>query len=151
MHAMHDLAPHAARLKYVAFIHACHLAAALASRLERLTGDALHLELAVLHNVDCTLAGSAICTRAVLVVEALMLTKVNAAGKLADEHHVHTPDDLGTKRRRIGQRIVDLDGAKVGIEAELLADAQQALFGAWGRRIGRIPLGTTDGCQQHGI
>ena len=128
MHAMNDLTPHAARLQHVALIHARHLAAALARRLKRLTGDALNLVLAVLHHVDRPLTVRTIGTRTILIVETLMLAKVNATGELANEHHIHTLDDLGAKRRRTGQRIVDLDGTKVGIEAELLADAQQALL-----------------------
>ena len=82
MHAMHDLAPHAARLQHVALIHARHFTATLAGRFERLTGNALHLELAVLHHIDHTLARSAISARAVLVVETIVLAKVNVAGKL---------------------------------------------------------------------
>ena len=151
MHAMNDLTPHAARLQYVALIHARYLTAALASRLKCLTGDALHLVLAVFHHIDRALTGSTVGTSAILIVETLMLTEVDTAGELADEHHINALDDLGTKRRRTGQRIVNLDGTKVGIEAELLADTQQALLRTRGRRVGRIPLGSADGCQQHGV
>ena len=64
LHAMHDLAPHAARLQHVALINARHLAATFARRLKCLARNAFNLVLAILHHVDRTLTGRTRSARA---------------------------------------------------------------------------------------
>ena len=151
VHAVHHLAPHAGGLQHVALVHARHLVAALAGGLKGLARDALHLVLAILHHVVGALTGRAIGTGARFVVKALATAKVHATGELAHEHHVHALDDLGTQGGGTGQGIVDLHRAQVGVEAQLLAYAQQALLGARCGRVGGVPLGAAHARQQHGI
>ena len=109
------------------------LLAALARCLERLAGDALDLVLAVLERVVGALALGAVGAGALLVVEALALAEVQAAGELAHDHEVDAGDDLGLKRGGAGERVENLHGAQVGVEAQALADAEQALPRGAGR------------------
>ena len=151
MHAMNYLAPHAGGLEHVAFIDARHLTATLACGLKGLTSNALDLVLAILHNVHRALTGFTVCASALLVVETLMATKVDATRKLAHEHHVNTLDDLGLKGGGTGKRVVDLHRAKIGVKPQSFANAQETLLGTRSVWIGRIPLGSAYARQQNGV
>ena len=64
-----------------------------------LARNALNLALAILHHVDRTLTGRARSARAFLIIEAVVLAKVNGAGELTDKYHIHALDNLGPQRR----------------------------------------------------
>ena len=127
--AVHDLAPHAAGLKHVGLIDAGHLAAALASSLERLAGDALHLILAILEACRRRAGPSRRRRRRPPRRRSVALAEVQASGELAHDHKVDALDDLGLKRGSACS-IEDLHGAQVGVQAQALADAQKARLGA---------------------
>ena len=148
---MHDLTPHAAGFQHVRLVDAGHLVTALARGFERLARDALHLVLAVFQRVVGALAGGAVRAAAFFVVETLAAAEVQAARQLADNHHVHAVHDLGLEGGRVGQRGEDLHGTQVRVQAQRLADAQQALLGTRLRGVGGIPLRTADRRQQHGV
>ena len=148
---MHDLAPQAARLQHVGLVHTRHLAAALAGDFEGLAGDALDLVLGVLQRVVGALARRSVHAGGRLVVEALAATEVQATGELADDHHVHAVDDLRAQRGGVGQSVEDLHGTQVGVQAQLLTDAQEPLLRTRGGRIGGVPLRAAHGSQQHRV
>ena len=78
-----------------------------------------------------------------------VFSEIDTAGELTHEHQVHAVEDFGLERRRVTKCGMQLDGPQVGVETELLADAQQALLGP---DLGRwTPLGTADGAQQHRV
>ena len=81
----------------------------------------------------------------------MALAEVEAAGELAHDGDVDALDDLGAQGGGPGQRAEDLDRAQVGVEAQLLADAQQALLGAGLGAVGGVPLGAAHGGEQHGV
>ena len=65
-----------------------------------------------------------------------LVAEVDAAGELADDEQVDALDVA--EGRRAGERFDRADGAQVGEQAELLADAEQARLGA---RTAVVPLG----------
>ena len=114
---MHDLAPHAGSLEHVGLVDARHLLATLARSLERLTGDTLDLVLAVLERVVSALPLGAVYAGTLLIVEALALAEVQTTRQFAHDHEVDTCDDFGLQRGSAGERVEDLHGAQVGVEA----------------------------------
>ena len=148
---MDNLAPQAGGLQHVALVDARDLVATLARGLEGLARNALDLVLAVLHGVVGALAAAAVGARALLVVEALAAPKVQAAGKLANNHEVNALDDLRTQRRGPCQGVVDLHGTQVGVEAQALADAQKPLLRARCLGVGGVPLGPAHRGEKDGI
>ena len=109
--SMNDFAPHAAGLQNVSFVDAGNLLAALAGSLECLTGNALNLIFTILKRIVCALARFAIGACALFVVETLALTKIQTAGKLANNHHVYAIDHLRLQGRGLGQCVENLNGA----------------------------------------
>ncbi|KAG1388336.1 hypothetical protein G6F59_016000 [Rhizopus arrhizus] len=79
-----------------------------------------------------------------------LVAEVDAAGQFAYHHEVHALQQLGLDRRGVQRRLVGAHRAQVGIQAQRLADCQQALFRAHlGVRVG--PLRATDRTQQHRV
>ncbi len=70
--------------------------------------------------------------RALLAVaevgDGLRLAEVDAAGQLAQDHDVEALDQLALERGGIGERRIGHGRAQVGVEREILAQAQQAGF-----------------------
>ena len=60
-------------------------------------------------------------------------------------------DPLAAQRAGVDQRRERLDRAQVGVEAEALAKAEQALLGARRVGIGAVPLRAADGAEQDGV
>ena len=148
---MHDLTPHAGRFQNIALVNARYLVLALASRLKSLACNTLNLVLAVLQHVVSALTLAAVCACALFVVEALTLAEVQATGKLANDHHVNAVDNLGLQCGGICQGVEDLNRTQVGVQAQSLADAQQALFRARSVRVGGVPLRATYRSKQNRI
>jgi hypothetical protein len=78
------------------------------------------------------------------------LAEIDVPGELADDHEIEPGDDLGLERRCRGELGIEQRGAQVGEEAERLADAEDPLLGPRRARQ-RVPLGATDGPEQHGV
>jgi hypothetical protein len=76
------------------------------------------------------------------------LAEVDAAGQLADDHHVEAGDDLGLQRGEFGRE--GEGGAQIGEHAQPLAEAEQAGLGALVAGDAR-PLRAADGAHQHGV
>ncbi len=84
------------------------------------------------------------------VGDGLRLAEIHAAGQLAQDHDVEALDQLALERGGIRQRRIGHRGAQVGIEAEVLAQAQQAGFRA--HLVGHlVPLRAADGTEDHRV
>ena len=124
----------------VALFGRVHLVAALAGKVEGDLGDALDL----VRRVDLRVDGALL---AVLERDDLLrLAEVHAARQLAHDHDVEALDQLALQRGGVGERRIADGGAQVGEQAEVLAQPQEAGFGA--HRIGNaVPLRTADGAE----
>ena len=80
-----------------------------------------------------------------------LVAEVDAAGQLAHDEQVGAGDPLRAQRARVEQRRARPDRAQVGVQAEALAEAEQALLGARRVGVGRVPLRPADGAEQHGV
>src|SRR5207249_10647912 len=96
----------------------------LAGRLESDLGDADDLRRRVDLGVDATLAARRL-------LDALGLAEVDAAGQLADDQEVGAGDDLRLERGGVRQHGVQLRGAQVRVQAQMLAHAQQLVLRAY--------------------
>ena len=107
---------------------------------EREAHDAADLLVGVLERVDRARAP------ADRLAEA-RLAEVEAAGELADEEDVDARDAVRLQRRRAGEGRVHAHRAEVRVEAERLAEPEEALLGAHlGARV--VPLRAADGAEQ---
>ena len=102
--------------------------------------DSVDLLLGVGHAVD----GPPSASRAPTLLRP---PEVKAPGELADDQEVEPLEHLGLERGRIDQLRIARDGAEVGEEAELLADAQQPVLGP-GLSRGVVPLGAAHGAEE---
>ena len=71
---------------------------------------------------------------------AFRLAEVEATSELSYDDHVDAVQVLGFEGCCVPELRVDLDGADIGEEVELLAEGEQALLGA-DRGLGVVPLG----------
>ena len=85
------------------------------------------------------------------VLGARLLAEVDPAGQLAHDEQVGALDPLAPQRRGVIERRQRLDGAQVGVQAEPLAQPEQALLGTRRLRVGGVPLGAADGREQHRV
>src|SRR4051812_45799342 len=116
-HARDDLAPQPRGLEDVRLVDARH---ARAREAEGDLGDALDLPLGVDARVVCTSIAPA------------PIPEVDAAGELAHHQQVGALDALALQRTRVEQRARRAHGAQVRVEAESLAQPEEALLGARG-------------------
>ncbi len=135
-----DAVPEHAVAHDVALLGGVDLVLALARKVEGDAGDALDLARRVDGRVDGALLA---------VFEGhhfLRQAEVGAAGELAQDEDVEAFDELALQRGGFGEcRIAD-GGAEVGEEVEVLAQAQQAAFGA--DVVGDVvPLRAADGAE----
>ena len=121
-----------------------HLVAAKARKLEGDSGDALDL----VGLVDLRVDGALLAVTKIL--DLLRLAEIDAAGQLAHDHDVEAVDAVALQRGGVGERRVADRRAEIGEELEILAQAQQACFGALLVRH-TVPFGTADGAEHHGI
>ena len=142
-HLDRDLAPEAGGLEDVGLVDGRHELAAAAGEGEGEADDAADFVLGVDEGVHGALALGRLRP-------ALGLAEVEAAGELADDEEVHAGHALGLERGEAGEGGDGGDGAEIGVEAEGLADAEEALLGA-DLGVGVVPLGSADGPEQHGI
>ena len=96
--------------------------AAPARELERLAQDALDFKTVV----DIGIIGG------VATVQSSFLAEIHAAGQFADAEEIGAVHQFLLERGFVDQRLERLHGPQVGIQAELLAHREQALFGAHG-------------------
>ena len=82
---------------------------------------------------------------------ARLLAEVDAAGELAHDEQVGALDDLAAQRAGVVERRQRADRAQVRVQAQALAQAEQALLGARRVGVGRVPLRAADGGEQHGV
>src|SRR5216683_1282383 len=80
---------------------------------------------------------------------APLLAEVQPAGQLAHHHQVHVLQQLGLERRRLHQAGMDADRTQVGVQLQLLAQAEQPLLRTH-RRV-RVPLRPSDGPEEHRV
>ena len=80
-----------------------------------------------------------------------LVAEVDAAGELAHDEQVGALDDLAAQRAGVVERRQRADRAQVGVQAEALAQAEQALLGARRVGVGRVPLRAADRGEQHGV
>ncbi len=144
VHPLHLFPPEHARFHDVRLLRRAHPALPLAGELEGDAGDPADL----LGRVDLRVDAAAAAVRQRL--DAARLAEIDAAGELADDHHVEPADDLRLQRRGIDERIEDHRRPQVGEQRQVLAQAQQAALGLLGERQ-RVPLRAADGAEQHGI
>ena len=136
-------APEPGGFQDVGLVHRCQLAAAAASQLEPDAEHALDLRFGVAHGIDAddALRGFG---------AALGLGIVEAAGELADDHHIHALKDVGLEHAGVGELGIDLDGADVGEDVEVGAQGQQTILGPGGsRRV--VPFGSPHGAEQNRV
>ena len=103
--------------------------------------DALHLGA----GVDAGIVGG------VAVVLPALLAEVHAAGEFADAQEIGAVHEFRLQRGLVHQGLEGLHRAEVRIQAQLLADGQQALFRAdlGGRVI--VIFGVADGSEEDGV
>ena len=82
------------------------------------------------------------------VAVAAAVAEVDAAGELADDEQVGAGDPLARAAGWRDQRRAGPDRAQVRVEAQPLAQAEQALLGARRVGVGRVPLRAADGAEQ---
>ena len=121
-----------------------HLVAALAREIEGDAGDALDFEGVVDLGVDGALLAVA------EIEDLLRLAEIDAAGQLAHDHDVEPLDHVALQRRRVGERRITDRGTQIGVEAEVLAQAQQARLRPRLVRDVR-PFRPADGGEQHRV
>src|SRR6185312_16744619 len=100
-----------------------HELAAGLGEVERHLDDALDLVSLVHLRVDSALLAVA------ELGDFLGLAEIDAAGGLAQDQDIEALDDLALERGGVGERRIDDRRAKVGKEAEVLAEPQQAGLG----------------------
>ena len=76
------------------------------------------------------------------------ITEIEAASEFTEDDEVHALDEFALQRRAMDQVRIDADGADVGEEAKLLAEAEQALFGPFGAA---IPFRTANRAEEDGV
>ena len=140
---LRDLAPQSAARQHVRLIHRGQLLAALAGEVEPQADDALHLAARV---------GEGILHPDSLLVRAspARTAKVEPAGELPQHQEVRAVHDLAFQRRGVHERGEGLHRPQVGVQAQLFAQAQQAVFGSRFRRPD-VPLGTAHRADEDGI
>ena len=139
----HHAAPERRGFEDVRLVHRGDLAPPLAGRFEGDLGDADDLRRRVDLGVDAPLA-----VRCFL--DALGLAEVDAAGQLADDQEIGAGDDLRLERGGVRQHGVQLRGAQVGVQAQLLAQAQQRALRA--HVVGQaVPLGAAHGAEENRV
>ncbi len=79
------------------------------------------------------------------------VAEVDAAGQLADHQQIGAGHQIGAQRAGAEQRRAGPHRAQVRVQAETLAQPQQALLGPRGGRVGRVPLRPSDGAEQDGV
>ncbi len=144
MNAMDDLTPHPGGVEYVCLVNRMHTTATGFCSLECLACNALNFVFTILKGVDGALTLGAVGTSAFLVEETLALAKVQTARELTYDNQIDAIDDLGLQGRGTGKGVENLNGAKVGVEAQLLADLKQTLLRARLGGISSIPLRAAD-------
>ena len=77
--------------------------------------------------------------------------EVDPAGELAHDEQVGALDQLALERAGVVERRQRADRAQVGVQAERLAQPEQALLGARRVRVGRVPLRAADRGEQDGV
>ena len=121
-----------------------HLVASLAREIEGDAADALDLVGVVDLRVDAALLAVA------EVADFLGLAEIDAAGQFADDDDVEALDHLRLQRRGAGERGIADRRADVGVEREILAQAQQARLRP--HLIGHVgPFRAADRRQQHRV
>ena len=139
-----DFLPQHAGDHDVGFLGAVHLVAAQARHVEGDAADPLDLA----GGVDASIDG------ALLAVGKrggfLRRAKIDAAHQLAHDQDIEAGHDFRLQGRSILQRIKAQRRAQIGVHRHVLADAQQATFGALLERQA-IPFGTADRTHQHGV
>ncbi len=83
-------------------------------------------------------------------LRAALLTEVDAAGELTNEHQVDAVEHFGLDRRRVDERLQDAHRPQVRVNTELLAQLEQAGLGTQ-LRIRCRPLRAADRAQQNRI
>ena len=144
MEGRRHLVPQHARQHDVALLRRRHLVAPLAREFEGDAADALDLERVVDLRVDPALLAVA------EVEDLLRFAEIDAARQFPQDHDVEPLDQLALQRGGIGQRRIADGGPQVGVEREILAQAQQAGLGPHGEGHA-VPFGAADGAEQHGV
>ena len=85
------------------------------------------------------------------VAVAAAVAEVDAAGQLADDEQVGARDPLLAQRAGADERRARPHRAQVRVEAEALAEAEQALLGPRRVGVGGVPLRSADRAEQHGV
>ena len=122
MHCGHHLVPEHAAFHHVALFHRGDLVAALARELEGHARNALDL----VGVVDLRIDGALLAVAE--IGDGLRLAEINAAGELAQDHDVEAFDQFALERRGVGQSRIGHRRAQIGVEREILAQAQKPRF-----------------------
>ena len=85
-----------------------------------------------------------------MLLRLAFIAKVDAADELAHDDEVDALDEFRLQRRVLDERIGHLDWAQVGIEAEVLAQAEDGLLGAQGR-VDIVPLVAADSTEENAV
>ena len=148
---MHDPAPETSRIENVCLVDARDPAASLAGRRKGTMRDALDFVLVVAHDVMGMRASAAIRAGSRDVFHSHVLAKIQTAGKLAHDEDIAAAHRRGLERRGVEKCVIDVHRSQVRVEAELLANAEQPVFGPWGIRIDGIPARAANGTEQHRV
>src|ERR1035437_8913713 len=141
--ASDDLAPETRTLQNIRLVDGEQAPAAGASELKGNAGDALDLRLTIPHGVERL-------ARAGFACDGARLAEIQSPEQFAHDENVSSFHDFFAQRRAGGERRIKDRGTEIGERSELLAEAQQAGFGA---KLARIVIegGTADGSEQYGL
>ena len=117
---------------------------ALARQFEGDAADALDLVGVVDLRVDAALLAIA------EIDNFLGFAEIDAARQFAHDHDVEPVDQFALQRGGVGERRIADRRTQIGEEAKILAQPQQARFGADFVR-DAVPFGAADGGEQHGV
>lgn len=139
----HRAAPEARRREDIGLVDRRDLAAAQLGRLEGELRDAVDLRNGVVLEVPGALG-------AVVLLRLALVTEVDAADELAHDDEVDALDELRLQRGVLDECIGYFDRAQVGVESEVLAQAEDGLLGAQ-RRVDVVPLVAADGAEEDAV
>ena len=78
---------------------------------------------------------------------AFLLAEIDSARQLANDQEIDAGDHVGPQRGRVRESLVGDDRAQIGVNAQILAQREQSLFGP--RR--PFPFRPADRTEQHGV
>ena len=144
LNAGDDFVPQHAGLHHVALFGGGHAVLAGAGEFESHAGDALDF----IGVIDLRIDGALLAIAE--IGDGFGFAEINAAGQFAHDEDIEAVNKFALEGRGFGKRRIADGGAQIGKEAQILAQAQEACFGAVD--IGDlVPAGAAHGAKENRI